>query len=53
MIDGKNFFDQPIKNDNCTTEMEMTVQGDDCTTDCLLDYVYFKNYYKIIAIDLS
>ena len=20
---------------------------------CLLDYVYFKNYYKIIAIDLS
>ena len=28
-------------------------QGDDCTTDCLLDYPYFKNYYKTIAIDLS
>ena len=27
--------------------------GDDCATDCLLDYVYFKNYYKMIAIDLS
>ena len=26
---------------------------DDYTTSCLLDYVYFKNYYKIIAIDLS
>ena len=28
-------------------------QGDDYTTGCLLDYSYFKNYYKIIAIDLS
>ena len=23
------------------------------TTECLLDYVYFKKYYKMIAIDLS
>ena len=28
-------------------------QGDDYTTGCLLDYSYFKNYYKVIAIDLS
>ena len=28
-------------------------QGDDYTTGCLLDYDYFKKYYKIIAIDLS
>ena len=28
-------------------------QGDDYTTDCLLDYPYFKDHYKIIAIDLS
>ena len=28
-------------------------QGDDYTADCLLDYVYLKNYYKMIAIDLS
>ena len=28
-------------------------QGDDYTTGCLLDYPYFKNYYKIIKIDLS
>ena len=25
----------------------------DYTTSCLLVYVYFKNYYKMIAIDLS
>ena len=29
-----------------------TGQGDDYTTGCLLDY-NFKNYYKMIAIDLS
>ena len=28
-------------------------QGDDYTTGCLLDYTYFKKYYKMIAIDLS
>ena len=30
-----------------------TGQGDDYTTGCLLDYSYFKNYYKVIAIDLN
>ena len=29
-----------------------TVQGDDYITGCLSD-VYFKNYYKVITIDLS
>ena len=28
-------------------------QGNDYTTGCLLDYVYFKEYYKLIAKDLS
>ena len=28
-------------------------QGDDYKTGCLLDYTYFKKYYKKIAIDLS
>ena len=31
----------------------MIGQGDNYTTSCLLDYVYFKNYYRMIAIDLS
>ena len=30
-----------------------TSQGDDYTTGCLLDYSYFKENYKLIAIDLS
>ena len=40
MIDGKNFFDQPIKNDKITYEnikKIATGQGDDYTTGCLLD----------------
>ena len=56
MIDGKNFFDQLIKSDIKTYEnirKIATGQGDDHTTSCLLNYNYFKNYYKMIAIDLS
>ena len=56
MIDGRNFFDQPIKNDLKTYDnirKIATGQGDDCTIGCLLDYPYFKKYYKLIAIDLS
>ena len=56
MIDVRNFFDQPIKNDlktyNTIRKIAMG-QGDDYTTGCLLDYPYFKKYYKLIAIDLS
>ena len=49
MIDGKNFFDQPIKNDKVTYENIRKIaisQGDDYTTGCLLDCVYFKNIIK-------
>ena len=56
MIDGKNFFDQPVKNDKVTYENIRKIavgQGDDYTTGCFLDYSYFKKYYKMIAIDLS
>ena len=52
----KNFFDQSVKNDKVTYEniRKITIgQGDDYTTGCLLDYTYFKKYYKMIAIDLS
>ena len=30
-----------------------TGEGDEYTTGCLLDYSYFKENYKMIAIDLS
>ena len=56
MIDSKNFFDQPVKNDKVTFEnirKIATDQGDDYTTCCLLDYSYFKDHYKLIAVDLS
>ena len=55
MIDGKNFFDQPVNNDKVTYDnirKIVTGPGDDYTTGCLLDYIYFKKYYKMIVIDL-
>ena len=45
MIDGRNFFDQAIKNDIKTFENIQKIttgQGDDYTTGCLLDYNHFK-----------
>ena len=30
-----------------------TWQGSDYTTGCLLDYAYFKDNYRLIAVDLS
>ena len=56
MIDGRNFFDQPIDSMAKTYEniwKIATGQGDDFTTGCLLDYTYFKENCKMIAIDLS
>ena len=56
MIDGKNFFDQPINSMAKTYEnirKIATGQEDDYTTGCLLDYPYFIDHYKMIAIDLS
>ena len=56
MIDGKNFFDQPINSMVKTYEdiRNITIgQEDDYGTGCLLDYSYFKNHHKMIAIDLS
>ena len=56
MINGQNFFDQPVKNNLRTYDNIRNIaagQGDDYTTGCLQDYPYFKNYYKMIAIDLN
>ena len=54
-MDGINFLDQLIKkglkmHDNITKFG--TGQGLDYTSGYLVDYYYFKNYYKLIAIDL-
>ena len=56
LIEGRNFFYQTVKNNLRTYDNIRnlaTGQGDDYITGCLLDYTYFKKYYKLIAIDLS
>ena len=56
IIDGRNFLNQPIKNDlkTCDNISKITRrQGEDYQTGCSLDYPYFKNYYKLISTDLS
>ena len=56
MIEEKNFFDQPVKYDNVTYENIKNIptgQWDDYATGCLLECTYFKNYYNMIAMDLS
>ena len=45
MIDGKNFFDQPVKKYKITYENIRKIaigQVDNYTAGCLLDYIYFK-----------
>ena len=52
----ETFFDQPINSMTKTYKnIRKTAigQGDDYTTGCLLNYPYFKDHYKLIAIDLS
>ena len=56
VINGQNFFDQSIKNKKITYDnirKSATGYGDDYTTGCLLDYPYFIETYKMIAVDLS
>ena len=56
MIDGKNFFDQPI---NSMTKIYKSIlkiatgQGNDYATGCLVDHPYLRDHYKMITIDLS
>ena len=55
MIDEKNIFDQPVKNNKVTYENIRKIsvgQREDYTTGCLLDYTFFKKYYKVIPTDL-
>ena len=44
-IDGRNFYDQPMKDlikQYDEVRKVSTGQGDDYTTDCLLDFAYFE-----------
>ena len=56
MIDGRNFYDQPIIDlikQYDEVKKVPTRHGDDYTTGSLLDYAYFKYNYRLIAVDFS
>ena len=56
IIDGRNFYDNPIESDiEKYRELKkvMIRKGEDYTTGSLLDYIYFKKHYKLVAVDLS
>ena len=55
-IDGRNFYDKPINDSIKQYDAIRKIsagQGDDYTTGCLLDFVYFEKSYRLIAVDLS
>ena len=56
MINDENVFFQQVKDNKVTYEnirKIATGQGDDYATGCLLDYLYFKDSYKMVAADLK
>ena len=54
IIDKLAFFDLPIKTEEEAYEKTVDIsRNNEYTTGNLLDYNYFKKYYKLIAIDLS
>ena len=56
IIDGRNFYDNPIESDiekYRKLKKVMIGKGEDYTTGSLLDYDYVKNNYKLVAVDLS
>ena len=55
-IKGRNFFDQPVNNEIKAYEnirKIATGQKDNYTARCLLDYPYFRESFKMIAIELG
>ena len=54
IIDKLAFFDLPIETEEEAYENIIDIsRNNEYTTGNLLDYDYFKKYYKLIAIDLS
>ena len=56
IIDGRNFYDNPIESDiEKYRELKkvMIGKGEDYTTGSLLDFNYFDKHYKLVADDLS
>ena len=56
IIDGRNFYDNPIESNNeqyRELKKVMIGKGEDYTMGSLLDYKYFNKHYKLVAVDLS
>ena len=54
LIDGKSFFDLPLKSEGEAYEKIIDMSNNnDYTTGNLLDFAYFKENYRLIATDLS
>ena len=53
LIDEKSFFDLPIRNEEEAYKKIIDMSHNDYTTGHLLDFAYYKENYKLIAIDLS
>ena len=56
IIDGRNFYDNPIEKDiEKYRELKkvMIGKGEHYTTGSLLDFNYFDKHYKLVAVDLS
>ena len=54
VIDKLAFFDLPIKTEEEAYEKIIDIsRNNEYTTGNLLDYDYFKKYYKLLTIDLS
>ena len=54
LIDGKRFFEIPLKNEEEAYEQIIELsKNKDYTIGNLLHYEYFKDHYQLIAIDLS
>ena len=56
IIDGRNFYDNPIESDiekYRKLKKVMIGKGEDYTSGSLLDFNYFDKHYKLVAVDLS
>ena len=56
IIDGRNFYDNPIESDiGKYRELKkvMIEKAEDYTTGSLLDFNYFDKHYILVAVDLS
>ena len=56
IIDGRNFYDNPIESDiekYRKLKKVMIGKGEDYATESFLDFNYFDKHYKLVAVDLS